>query len=166
MEGRPLTGSATAGGAPGRGVGGGVSTRSPRLLCHQVSRPTAGRMGKAGSLSRGGGDGKDQSPRSRPEERPLDVLCSLRGRETQLSWRKRLPHWIPDPRARPGGSAARPAGESAQQPGQDRARGAGIVLARSRAARWADGGRGSTEGPGVDVPRSAGVGLGEGKQSG
>ncbi|KAI4577034.1 hypothetical protein MJG53_004838 [Ovis ammon polii x Ovis aries] len=123
-------------------------------------------MGQAGSLSRGGGDGKDQSPRSRPEERPFDVLCSLRGRETQLSWRKSLPHWTPDPRARPGGSAARPAGESAQQPGQDRARGAGIVLARSRAARWADGGRGSAEGPGVDAPRSAGVGLGEGKQSG
>lgn len=76
---------------------GGVSPQPPRLLCHQMSRPMAGRMGKAGSLSRGGGDGRDQSPRSRPEERSLDVLWSLRGRETQLSWRKRLPHWIPAP---------------------------------------------------------------------
>ena len=36
----------------------------------------------------------------------------------------------------------------------------------SQGSRWADGGRGSTEGPGVDMPCSAGVGLREGKQSG
>ena len=78
----PVCRSWRSAGARGGG-GGGVSTQSPRLLCHQVSRPMAGKTGKAGSLSRGGGDGKDQSPRSRPEERSLDVLWSLRGRETQ-----------------------------------------------------------------------------------
>lgn len=76
------------------------------------------------------------------------MFCPPGGRETQLSWRKSLPTGPQTPEPGLGGSAARPAGESAQQPGQDRARGAGIVLARSRAARWADGGRGSAEGLG------------------
>ena len=88
------------------------------------------------------------------------------GQGDPVELEKAPPPLDPRPPSPAWGLSGTACGREPQQPGQDPARGAGIVLARSRGARWADGGLGSTEGPGVDVARSAGVGLGEGKQSG
>nr|XP_060165840.1 basic proline-rich protein-like [Globicephala melas] len=98
---RPLTGSGGVGGAPRTGVAeGGVSPRPPRPLCHQVSLPMAGRMGKAGSLSRWGGEGKDQSPTLQAEG-SSDVLWPPPGQE-DLAEEEKAP---PTPEPRPPGPA-------------------------------------------------------------
>lgn len=144
VEGRPLTGSAAVGGAPGSAVGVGFYSVPAAPV---PSKPADGRKNGAGRVFvlRGEGTGRT-SPRSRPEERPFDVLGVPSGAgETQLSGERALP-LDPRLRARPGaqrhGLRARH-----EQPGQDRARGPELSQ-RAAAARWADGGRGSAEGPG------------------
>lgn len=103
--------------------GSGSLPRSPRLLCHQCWPEADGRKNGAGRVfvPRGGGR---EGPVPALQAGGAPFRCSVfpPGQETQLSWRKSLPTGPQTPE--PGLGAQRHGlRASAQQPGQDRARG-------------------------------------------